>query len=63
MSPDDAAAMVWNDDIDDVEMEEDEEDLDRLYTFEVSKTKDQEEDVKIRQGFTVRGTCYSYYAF
>ncbi|KDQ06301.1 hypothetical protein BOTBODRAFT_60673 [Botryobasidium botryosum FD-172 SS1] len=54
LSPTDARSMVWNDELDELDTEEeDAEDLDRLYTFEVSKTKDQQEDVKISAGFTI----------
>jgi hypothetical protein len=46
---------VWadhNDDSDNSDM--DNEESDRLVTFEVAKTKEQEENVTIRPGFQVR---------
>ena len=49
-----AKGMVWNRDLDefieDVDDSEDES-PDRVYTFEVAKTKEQEENVTARQGF------------
>ncbi|KDQ16740.1 hypothetical protein BOTBODRAFT_53828 [Botryobasidium botryosum FD-172 SS1] len=53
MSPEDAQAIVWSDGPDDFEAEEDMPDPDRFYTFEVSKTKDQQEDVKMSTGFMI----------
>ena len=47
--------MVWNDDLDDVltDDEEDDDEPDRIFTFEVAKTNEQEENVTVRKGFTV----------
>ena len=48
--------MIWGDPISDDQLSEsDEDDTDRLFTFEVAKTKEQEEGVSVRQGFEA---CY-----
>lgn len=48
--------MIWSNSISDDQLSEsDEDDTDRLFTFEVAKTKEQEEGVSVRQGFEV---CY-----
>lgn len=59
-------AIAWGDDDDGAETEGDDDDSDststdsdkddtsRFYHFEVAKTKDQEENVVVREGFTVR---------
>lgn len=46
--------MIWSNSISDDQLSEsDEDDTDRLFTFEVAKTKEQEEGVSVRQGFEV----------
>ena len=46
--------MIWSNPISDDQLSESsEDDTDRLFTFEVAKTKEQEEGVSIRQGFEV----------
>jgi hypothetical protein len=53
--------MIWSNTTSDEQLSEsDEDDTDRLFTFEVAKTKEQEEGVTVRQGFEVCGpflTC------
>jgi hypothetical protein len=51
ISPEHARAIVWNEEAEDLPMEVDEKE-DRLFTFEVAKTNEQEEDVSGRPGFT-----------
>jgi len=56
ISSDHASSLVWAGDVQD-ELEIDEEDLyqaDRLFTFEVTKTNEQEENVVSRPGIAVR---------
>ena len=44
--------MIWSNLVSDDQLsEDDEDDTDRLFTFEVAKTKEQEEGVSVRQGF------------
>ena len=51
--------MIWSNSVSDEQLSEDgEDDTDRLFTFEVAKTKEQEEGVSVRQGFEA---CYLYY--
>lgn len=46
--------MIWSNPVNDDQLSEsDEDDTDRLFTFEVAKTKEQEEGVSVRQGFEV----------
>ncbi|KAJ6514882.1 hypothetical protein C8R47DRAFT_1275662 [Mycena vitilis] len=52
ISPEHAHAIVWNDEAEDLPMEID-EGVDRLFTFEVAKTNEQDEDVSARPGFTM----------
>ncbi|KAJ7656315.1 hypothetical protein DFH06DRAFT_1091207 [Mycena polygramma] len=52
ISPEHARAIVWNDEAEDFPMEID-EGVDRLFTFEVAKTNEQDEDVSVRPGFTM----------
>ena len=53
ISPDHAQSIVWKDGDEDVSMDSDDEESDRLFTFEVSKTNEQEESVTSRPGFNV----------
>jgi len=53
LSPKQEKAIVWNDDSVTEVMEIDDEQSDRLFTFEVSKTNEQEEGVTVRPGFSV----------
>ena len=57
LSPDHSASIVWNDE--DGELDINSEDVDagdseRLFTFEVAKTIEQEESAVARPGFQVR---------
>ncbi|KAJ7246483.1 hypothetical protein C8J57DRAFT_1360578 [Mycena rebaudengoi] len=52
ISPEHARAIVWNEETEDLPMDTDEE-SDRLFTFEVAKTNEQEENVEARPGFTM----------
>lgn len=57
LSPDYSASIVWNDE--DGKSDTNSEDIDagdseRLFTFEVAKTKEQEESAVSRPGFQVR---------
>jgi hypothetical protein len=68
LSSEHSKAIVWNEDNDGTDKEEDDDDDDsdgastdsekgdssRVYHFKVAKTKDQEENVVIREGFQVR---------
>ena len=45
--------MQWNKTLNSVPMEVDLEESDRLFTFEISKTSNQEQNVTLRPGFTV----------
>lgn len=52
ISKDHAESMIWSNSINDDQLSEfNEDDTDRLFTFEVAKTKEQEEGVSVRQGF------------
>jgi hypothetical protein len=56
ISPEHARSIVWNEqDGEDtlLEMEEDQHESDRMFTFEVTKTNEQEEAVTPRPGFKV----------
>ena len=51
--------MIWsNSASDDQLFESNEDDTDRLFTFEVAKTKEQKEGVAVRQGFEA---CYFFH--
>ncbi|KAJ7117660.1 hypothetical protein C8R44DRAFT_791229 [Mycena epipterygia] len=52
ISSEHARAIVWNDEVEDLPMDIDEE-SDRLFTFEVAKTNEQDENVTVRPGFTM----------
>jgi hypothetical protein len=52
VSSDHASRIVWNN-VQEEETDVDEDDDDRLFAFEVSKTKEQDEDVQSRLGFKV----------
>lgn len=54
MSPAEARSIVWNEDSEDIEFLDPGEHSDRLFTFEVAKTNEQEENVTVRAGFRVR---------
>lgn len=54
ISEDDARTIVWRRDGDEVSMDADNEETDRLFTYEVAKTHEQEENVVSRTGFQVR---------
>ncbi|KAG9308630.1 hypothetical protein JVU11DRAFT_11581 [Chiua virens] len=52
ISEDHAKSIVWNNSVDDDRhSQSDEDDTDRLFTFEVAKTTEQEEGVSVRKGF------------
>ncbi|KAH7918945.1 hypothetical protein BV22DRAFT_1041330 [Leucogyrophana mollusca] len=47
-----AQSIVWNEEqLDDASLDVDNDETDRLFTFEVAKTNEQEESVTVRQGF------------
>ncbi|KAF7356372.1 VWFA domain-containing protein [Mycena venus] len=52
ISPEHARAIVWNEEAEEIQMDI-EEGYDRLFTFEVAKTNEQDEDVAVRPGFTM----------
>jgi len=55
ISPDHTSSLVWTEDIqEELEIDEDDNQADRLFTFEVMKTNEQEEDVVSRPGIIVR---------
>jgi hypothetical protein len=56
ISPEHADKIDWKEEMEVVEVLEtgEEEESDRLFTFEVSKTNEQEENVEARPGFMVR---------
>jgi hypothetical protein len=57
LSAEHAKAIVWGDDVDEVDdasSDSDNDDSDWLYDYTVAKTNEQEENVIARQGFTVR---------
>ncbi|KAF9228234.1 hypothetical protein BS17DRAFT_850512 [Gyrodon lividus] len=55
VSEEHAKSIVWSDPVnDDNNTEDNEDDTDRLFTFEVAKTNEQEEGVSVRPGFKVR---------
>ncbi|KAF7370364.1 VWFA domain-containing protein [Mycena sanguinolenta] len=58
ISPEHARAIVWNDDAEDTPMDI-EEGSDRLFTFEVAKTNEQEEAVSAGLGFTMHAPVLS----
>ncbi|KIJ61776.1 hypothetical protein HYDPIDRAFT_115606 [Hydnomerulius pinastri MD-312] len=52
ISPEHAKSIVWSErDSDDELPEKDQDESDRMFTFEVAKTNEQEESVSVRQGF------------
>ncbi|KAH7907394.1 hypothetical protein BJ138DRAFT_1014577, partial [Hygrophoropsis aurantiaca] len=52
ISSDHAQSIVWNEDQDiDASLDADNDETDRLFTFEVAKTNEQEESVTVRPGF------------
>ena len=60
VSPGHASSLVWaGDDQEEIEIDEEEADeVDRLYTFEVTKTNEQEENVVTRPGINVRVSLF-----
>ena len=55
ISSDHASSLVWAGDVqEELEIDEDDDQADRLFTFEVTKTNEQEENVVSRPGITVR---------
>jgi hypothetical protein len=57
LSPDHSASIVWSDaDSDTESVDIDAGDSDRLFTFEVAKTNEQEESAVSRPGFQVTQT-------
>jgi hypothetical protein len=55
-APEHASQIVWKseDDVDDMNVDDDEDEADRMFSFEVSKTKEQDENVTAKPGFVVR---------
>jgi len=59
VSSDHASSLVWAEDIqEELEIERDNEKSDRLFTFEVMKTNEQEENVVPRPGISVRVSLF-----
>lgn len=57
LSAEHSQAIVWGDEVNDLadtSLESDNDDEARLFNFEVAKTHEQEENVIVRKGFTVR---------
>lgn len=59
MAPEHAKALVWSDSVD-TTPDEEEDDNDRMFTFEVAKTHEQEESVKPREGFGIVSRAIAY---
>jgi hypothetical protein len=55
ISSEHAQTIVWNenDEDDNDALEIDQDESDRMFTFEVAQTNDQEESVTVREGFKV----------
>jgi len=53
IAPRHAKSMVWSEESEDVTVDLEDDQTDRLFTFEVAKTNEQEEGVSARPGFTV----------
>jgi hypothetical protein len=53
MSPRQEDSIVWSDNPETEITDIDDEQSDRLFTFEVAKTNEQEEGVTVRRGFSV----------
>lgn len=56
ISPEHARSIIWNDQEGEnaiMDLDEDHDESSRLFTFEVAKTNEQEESVKLRLGFKV----------
>jgi hypothetical protein len=55
VAPEHASRIVWRseDDVDDMNVDDDEDEADRMFSFEVSKTKEQDENVTAKPGFVV----------
>jgi hypothetical protein len=55
-APEHASRIIWKseDDVDDMNVDDDEDEADRMFSFEVSKTKEQDENVTAKSGFVVR---------
>lgn len=53
VSKEDAMKVVWKEETEDDPIDLDDDDSDRMFTFEVAKTHDQEENVVERPGFSV----------
>ena len=53
VSSDHASSLVWTGDVQEA-LEIDDDEADSLFTFEVMKTNEQEDNVVPQQGFTVR---------
>ena len=55
ISPEHAESIVWNERSSEDELSEgDQDESDRMFSFEVAKTNEQEESVSVRKGFRVR---------
>jgi hypothetical protein len=53
MSHEQETSIVWSDESDIEAMDIDDEQSDRLFSFEVTETNEQEEGVTVRPGFSV----------
>ncbi|KAI0921705.1 hypothetical protein AcW2_006594 [Taiwanofungus camphoratus] len=54
VSKEDAMKVVWKEETEDDPIDLDDDDSDRMFTFEVAKTHDQEENVVERPGFSIQ---------
>ncbi len=53
ISPAQSASLAWKETSEDLFMDLDDDNTDRLFTFEVHKTNEQDENVTMRAGFNV----------
>jgi hypothetical protein len=57
IAPEHASQIVWKTENEPDDTEMDEDDSDRMFSFEVAKTKEQDEGVIAKTGFNVSSTC------
>ncbi|KAF7308999.1 VWFA domain-containing protein [Mycena kentingensis (nom. inval.)] len=60
ISPEHAQSIVWIDEPENMQLELEDEGADRMYTFEVEKTHEQEEDVSVRPGFNTQSSIIAF---
>jgi hypothetical protein len=65
VAPEHASQIVWKteDNADDMNVDDDDDEADRMFSFEVSKTKEQDEGVSAKPGFNVRSEHVADNAF